>query len=111
MGYGFLPINLSFFGGGGGGGGFPNTQGGNSGSSSNGNGRFFGKPGEVIKNGSTETKIGSDSRAIKERHNTDHGNPKYHTNPYDHNITWDKNGNPHFGGSINYPNGNVPDFE
>lgn len=35
-----------------------------------------------------ETKIGEDGRAIKERHYTDKPNPKYHTNPHDHNIDW-----------------------
>lgn len=33
-----------------------------------------------------------------------------HTNPHDHDITWDADGNPDFGPSINYPNG-APNFQ
>ena len=41
---------------------------------SNNNDKLKGKPGEIKRNGKQETKIGNDGRAIKERHNTDHGN-------------------------------------
>ncbi|MBE6899475.1 MAG: RHS repeat-associated core domain-containing protein [Ruminococcaceae bacterium] len=64
--------------------------------------RLYGKPGDINIEDEKETKIGSDGRAIKERHNTDHNTPKYHTNPHDHDITWDSNGNPHFSKPINY---------
>ena len=54
--------------------------------------RFLGEPGEIkttYKNGyRIDTKIGEDGRAVKERHYTDKPNPKYHTDPHDH----DKNG-------------------
>ena len=71
--------------------------------------RLTGEPGDINVEGTTETKIGPDGRAVAERHNTDHGKPRYHTNPHDHNITWDANGNPVFGPAINYPNG-APKF-
>ena len=67
--------------------------------------RLTGEPGEIKTNDDKETKIGSDGRATRERHNTDHGAPKYHTNPHDHDITWDDLGKPHFGPAINYPDG------
>jgi uncharacterized protein YcsI (UPF0317 family) len=72
--------------------------------------RFTGEPGLVIKHGNVETRIGSDGRADKERHHTDHGNPRHHTNPHDHTIQWDASGNPQFGRQINYPDGNIPNF-
>jgi len=56
-----------------------------------------------------ETKIGSDGRAIKERHHTDHGHPKHHTNPHDHDIRWTPDGNPDFSGQHNYPKELYPD--
>jgi hypothetical protein len=71
--------------------------------------RFLGKPGEVKREGNKETKIGDDGKAIKERHNTDHGTPNKHTNPHDHDIDWSK-GYPDPGPPINYP-GDVPDFK
>ena len=58
----------------------------------------------------TGTLEGPDGRAIKERHWTDHGKPKYHTNPHDHNISWDANGNPIFDESQNYWDGIIPVF-
>ncbi|KGG79954.1 hypothetical protein Y919_08895 [Caloranaerobacter azorensis H53214] len=64
--------------------------------------RLRGKPNSINKDGYAETKIGPDGRAIKERHHTDHGNPKYHTNPHDHEIKWE-NGKPRFGPPINNP--------
>ena len=58
--------------------------------------RFRGKPGEIKRDGYKETYIGNDGRAIKEKHYTDHGNPKHHTNPHEHDIEWDNEGNPIF---------------
>lgn len=72
--------------------------------------RLFGKPGEIITAGNVKTKIGADGRAIKERHFTDHGNPKYHSNPHDHEIVWSENGNPIFTKAINYWDSNIPKF-
>ncbi len=77
------------------GGNFGNTKG-RTGSKSKKDSHLFGKPGQVKKSGYKETHIGSDGRASYEKHNTDHGNPKYHTNPHYHKIEWDKNGNPIF---------------
>lgn len=70
--------------------------------------RLKGNPGDVNKQGTSETKIGSDGNATRERHNTDHGNPKIHTNPHDHDIKWRPDGSPEFGPPINYPNGAPP---
>ena len=75
------------------------------------NSNLKGEPGEVKKNGSSETHIGSDGKADRVRHNTDHGNPKYHSNPHDHDITWDSNGNPQFSEPHNYWDGNIPIFQ
>jgi hypothetical protein len=71
------------------------------------NDRLKGESGEIKVSKDKETKIGSDGNAEKERHYSDHGNPKYHTNPHDHDITW-KDGKPSFGPTINYPNGAPP---
>lgn len=82
--------------------------------------RFFGKPGEIkrtfiptSKGGYwVETKIGDDGRAIKERHYTDHSRPKYHSDPHDVPIEWDKEtGVPIWGKDINYFDGNIPEFK
>ena len=81
--------------GGGAGGGFGKTFQ-NKNSKSNKDSRLYGKPGQVKRSGYKETTIGSDGRAIREKHNTDHGNPKYHNNPHYHKIEWDNNGNPIF---------------
>lgn len=78
--------------------------------------RYLGQPGEIketFKDGyRIETKIGSDGRAIKERHYTDHNRQHTgHTNPHDHEIRWDNpNGHPDPQGPINYPNG-APEFK
>lgn len=78
--------------------------------------RYLGQPGEIketFKDGyRIETKIGSDGRAIKERHYTDHNRQHTgHTNPHDHEIRWDNpNGHPEPQGPINYPNG-APEFK
>lgn len=53
--------------------------------------RFLGEPGSINRtadrNGDLrETKIGADGRAVKERHYSNHGNPKQHSIPHDHNI-------------------------
>ena len=70
--------------------------------------RFLGEPGTIkttYKNGyRRDTKIGKNGRAVKERHYTTYPNPKYHTDPHDHKITWDDRG-PHLGPAINYPDG------
>jgi len=71
--------------------------------------RLTGKPGDVNESTNTKTKIGSDGRASKERHYSDHGNPSKHTNPHDHDINWGPDGNPQFGPPINYPDG-APSF-
>ena len=71
--------------------------------------RFLGQPGETKKSGEKETHIGVDGRADRERHNTDHNRPDKHSNPHDHEITWDERG-PHPGPPINYTD-DVPDFK
>ena len=71
--------------------------------------RFIGKPGETKRNGEKETHIGDDGKADRERHNTSSPNPKYHTNPHDHEVYWDELG-PHLGPAINYPDG-APEFK
>lgn len=76
--------------------------------------RLVGNPGEIKttidKHGNViQDKIGEDGYAIMERHNTDHGHPEIHTNPHDHEITWDYNF-PDFGHYINYPDG-APEFK
>ncbi|MGI5985709.1 MAG: DUF4417 domain-containing protein [Clostridiales bacterium] len=81
--------------------------------------RFVGNPGDINRttdrNGNErETKIGPDGRAIMERHHTDHGFPKQHSNPHDHKIDWEspKYGIPNFvKPQINYPAGNIPEFK
>jgi RHS repeat-associated protein len=70
--------------------------------------RLKGKPGDINKEGDKETKIGPDGRATRERHHSDHGNPRRHTNPHDHDIDWTENGDPSFGKPINYPDGVPP---
>lgn len=81
--------------GGGKGGNFGNTKG-RERSRSNKDSRFYGKPGQIKRDGYKETYIGSDGRAIKEIHYSDHGNSKYHKNPHEHLILWDENNNPVF---------------
>jgi len=80
--------------------------------------RFLGKPGEIkettMRNGEKfSTKIGDDGRASFERHWTDHNRSHTgHTNPNDHEITWDPDrGSPRLGPPINYPNGDYPIFK
>lgn len=80
--------------GGGAGGNFGNTRGARS--TSNSKSRLYGEPDTVNKDGYKTTYIGKDGRAYKEIHDTDHGNPKYHTKPHEHRISWDANGNPIF---------------
>lgn len=67
------------------------------------NNRLFGTPGQVNRTRTTETWIGRDGRAVLERHLTDHSDPKQHTAPHDHIITWNENGNPVFSEPINNP--------
>jgi len=78
--------------------------------SSDKNNRLKGKPGDISKDGYRETKIGDDGKASKERHHTDHGYPKKHTNPHDHDITWTDEGHPQFGPPQNYWDGKIPIF-
>lgn len=66
--------------------------------------RLIGEPGEIKTSydshgNQIDTKIGEDGYAEMERHYTDHGNPKQHSNPHDHMINWDS------------PNPNMPNFE
>ena len=72
--------------------------------------RLHGEPGPVNKEGNKETQIGNDGKATKERHWTDHGSPKHHSNPHDHDITWGPDGKPSFGPPQNYWDGNIPLF-
>ena len=73
--------------------------------------RLSGKPGDINKEGYKETKIGKDGRAIGERHHTDHGSPKHHSNPHDHDITWTPEGKPKFGPAQNYWGEKIPIFK
>lgn len=68
--------------------------------------RFLGEPGSINRtadrNGDLrETKIGADGRAVKKRHYSNHGNPKQHSIPHDHNIVWEGN-RPNWGKAENY---------
>lgn len=80
--------------------------------------RFLGEPDSINRSKSLgkrggydrETKIGYDGKASRERHHTDHDNPKAHSNPHDHEIDW-SNGYPKSGSQINYPDGNAPEFK
>ena len=72
--------------------------------------RFKGEPGEIIKTGDTETHIGDNGLADKERHWTDHGNSKHHTIPHDHDIGWNEDGKIVWGDKHNYWDGNIPIF-
>ena len=77
--------------------------------------RFLGEPGSINRtadrNGDLrETKIGADGRAVKERHYSNHGNPKQHSIPHDHNIVWEGN-RPNWSKAENYWGGDIPDFK
>lgn len=78
------------------GGNFGKTKGNLKQSKSKKDARFYGNPGEKKQTGYKETYIGKDGRANREVHHTDHGNPKRHSNPHEHIIHWDSNGNPIF---------------
>lgn len=80
--------------------------------------RFLGNPGEIKilykKDGTKyETKIGSDGRAIMERHYTVHSPNNLHSNPHDHTINWNhpRHGHPNLEPAINYWNGDIPEFK
>ena len=82
--------------------------------------RFFGKPGEIkrtfipTKKGGywALTRIGKSGKADYERHFTNHSRPKYHSDPHDVPIDWDKEtGEPIWGKDINYFDGNIPEFK
>jgi len=74
--------------------------------------KLYGRPGDVNVNTKggykQEVLIGQDSRAIIERHHSDHDSPKKHTAIHDHKITWDENGDPQYSKPINYNTGNAP---
>ena len=77
--------------------------------------RFIGEPGEIKitidRNGNQRiTKIGPNGLATKERHFSNHGNPSKHSNPHDHDITWESN-HPAWGAVQNYWDGVVPEFK
>ncbi len=77
--------------------------------------RLLGNPGDInrttdSRGNERETKIGSDGKAERERHHTNHGNPTKHSNPHDHEITWDDN-RPGWGKVENYWDGNIPEFK
>lgn len=71
--------------------------------------RLIGPPNSTSTSGYKQTHIANNGKADYERHNTDHGNPREHSNPHDHIIDW-SNGYPDFRSKINYPNG-APPFE
>lgn len=81
-----------------------------------GDDRYLGEPGEIKVTYDNHgmkrwTKIGSDGRAVKERHFGDHKRSDKHTTSHDHIILWDPNrGNPLPQGPINYPDG-TPEFK
>jgi len=92
-----------------GGGKLGGTYGKSTGSKSNNRDKLYGRPGDIKVTTSTkgdkyETKIGPDGKAVVERHNTDHGHLRRHSNPHDHTITWDENNDPQYGDQINYMN-------
>ena len=74
--------------------------------------RYYGRPGQVKSNRDhgylQQTLIGRGSRAVRERHNTDHGRPDQHSNPHDHIIEWDGKGNPQPSTPVNYRGGKKP---
>ena len=77
--------------------------------------RFVGSPGSINRTVDAhgnlrETKIGEDGRAIRERHYSTHGNPKKHSVPHDHEITWNEN-RLIWGPVQNYWDDNFPDFK
>lgn len=80
--------------------------------------RFLGEPDSVethtITTGKgsydTDVKYGDDGKAIAERHYTDHGKPHAHSNPHDHEITWENN-HPNIHGPVNYHGSEVPVFK
>ena len=91
-------------------GGFEGTKGGKQNIPKNRE-NLYGEPGEIKRAKGKMTKIGADGRATKERHFQDSGNPKAHSNPHDHIITWGEKGNPKFSEQINYKPGKAPKFE
>lgn len=79
--------------------------------------RFFGEEEELkttyINDNRYDTKMDMYGRAVKERHYTDHGFPKYHSNPHDHILEYKPYGSPDWANSeqINYFDGNTPEFK
>ena len=57
-----------------------------------------------------EMKYDEDGKLYVERHYTDHFNPTHHSNPHDHMYNWE-DGFPQREGTINYFDGDVPDFD
>ncbi|MCL2739836.1 MAG: phage head morphogenesis protein [Oscillospiraceae bacterium] len=62
---------------------------------------LYGRPGTSRWFKEKEIFYGEDGRATKVIDRTDHGNPKEHSNPHEHMISWDGNGNPDFSRQIN----------
>ena len=82
--------------------------------------RFLGEPNTILryffvkgKNGSgyyVDVKYGSSGKAIMERHYSIHYPNNIHSNPHDHEITWENN-HPNLGPPINYWDGQIPEFK
>lgn len=80
--------------------------------------RFYGKPNSTKDHHAGGKKGGYDvidkydehGRAVYERHLTDHNREDLHSNPHDHEISWD-NGHPKLSPPINYPDENIPEFK
>ncbi len=68
-------------------------------------GEYINSKGEVFLQ-----KYDSEGRAVLERHLTDHGFPKHHSNPHDHIIDWQK-GFPDFETKIDYFDIPAPEFK
>lgn len=68
-------------------------------------GEYINSKGEIFLQ-----KYDSEGRAVLERHLTDHGFPKHHSNPHDHIIDWQK-GFPDFETKIDYFDIPAPEFK
>lgn len=76
--------------------------------------RFLGEPNSIgsyqKRNGAIYmTKYDDKGKAERERHLTNHGNPKKHTNPHDHTVDW-SNGRPKLIEQVDYK-GDIPEFK
>ena len=77
--------------------------------------RFMGDPGEIKRTTDGDgnlrkTQIGPDGLVIMERHYCDHGNPKRHSVPHDHVVSWEGK-RPYWGSAQNHWDGTIPDFK